>query len=57
MEDAGRHLPIREFSKMLVIGGQAKDLHLLFIKNRYKVMKKIVTGIIVSRYLEKQNVS
>ena len=40
MEDAGRHLPIREFSKMLVIGVQAKDLHLLFIKNRYKVMKK-----------------
>ena len=28
------------FQKMLVIGVQAKDLHLLFIKNYYKVMEK-----------------
>lgn len=27
------------FQKMLVIGVQAKDLHLLFIKNYYKVME------------------
>lgn len=38
------------FQKMLVIGVQAKDLHLLFIK-------KTVRGGIVSRYLEKLNVS
>ena len=42
------------FQKMLVIGVQAKDLHLLFIKNYYKVMEK---NSIVSRYLEKLNVS
>ena len=29
------------FQKMLVIGVQAKDLHLLFIKNYYKVMKNL----------------
>lgn len=45
------------FQKMLVIGVQAKDLHLLFIKNYYKVMEKTVRGGIVSRYLEKLNVS
>ena len=29
------------FQKMLVIGVQAKDLHLLFIKNYYKVIQNL----------------
>ena len=29
------------FQKMLVIGVQAKDLHLLFIKNYYKVTENL----------------
>ena len=53
------------FQKMLVIGVQAKDLHLLFIKNYYKVREKTSErGYCIplslqawKRYLEKLNVS
>lgn len=38
LEDAGRHLPISEFSKNACHKGvQAKDLHLLSIKNYTKL--------------------